>query len=447
MATVAIPSATIVGALACQKDSYLKTLDAEVVSCEEYIPPAPSKPSKAKKTNATSLEGNASSPTPEKSYLLQFTDSVLFPTGGGQPCDHGSITPLQHSSNDNPIPIRDLQRRGLQCLALSPVSLSPGTHIQQSIDFARRWDHMQQHTGQHLLSAIFDTLDLDTLSWSMGAAGEMNYLELPRRPTDDELQAVQQQCNQAIRDNHPITVETGPNPDADHSKLPDDYDPSKGIIRYIRIGMLDHNPCCGTHLKQTSHIGAILLHHMQTIRGTNCRLFFTCGDRALEMARKSIESLKVIGGSLSTGSTPEEVQGGVQRTMDALAEERRRTKKLLSEIASFEGRRMVGEWESGKSVVWCHRPNEGLDFLNVLLAEVKEALAKEKRAAVLSTGQERAAGSIVIVGDKEIVESLSAEVKRVVSSVKGGGKGEKWQGKVTEWKKGELQQLEEVVKG
>ena len=116
-----------------------------------------------------------------------------------------------------------------------------GSTARQEIDFERRWDHMQQHTGQHLLSAIMDTYEnLETLGWGMGAQGEMNYVELPRKPSQEEIQDIQDRCKKAIRENHTITVET---PDgAEAPKLPGDYDKEKGVVRIIRIGDIDANP-------------------------------------------------------------------------------------------------------------------------------------------------------------------------------------------------------------
>lgn len=99
---------------------------------------------------------------------------------------------------------------------------------------------MQQHTGQHLLSAVMDTYeDLKTLGWGMGSDDSMNYVDLPRKPSPEEMQSIQSRCNELIRNNLPITVETPE--DAKQDKLPEDYDKSKGIIRVIRIGDMDRN--------------------------------------------------------------------------------------------------------------------------------------------------------------------------------------------------------------
>lgn len=300
---------------------------------------------------------------------------------------------------------------------------------------------MQQHTGQHLLSAILDSLSLSTLSWSMGAAGEMNYLEIPRKPSDAELQSIQERCNSAIRENLAITVETPG--DAEAHKLPGDYDKEKGVVRYIKIGDLDYNACCGTHLQQTSHIGLVLLHHTQTVRATNCRLFFTAGDRAIALAAESINALRNIAVSLSSGSAPRDVQSSVQRLSESYADARKKEKKLLAEIAKYEGERIKMLLQSGKNA-WCYRATDGLDFINLVVLEIRDAV-KERGVVVLASGEVKAAGSLVIIGEKGVVESMAAKVKDIVSTAKGGGKGEKWQGKVTEWKKGEIETLKAAV--
>ena len=159
--------------------------------------------------------------------------------GGGQPSDYGTIAPLTDSSHD-PIPITFVQRQGLRCVYHSPVPLSPGTPVRQNVDHQRRWDHMQQHTGQHLLSAIMDRFDnLETLGWGMGAENDMNYVDLPRKPSEKEMQSIQEKCNDAIRQNMDITVQY---PDGGKfDTLPDDYDKEKGVVRVIKMGDLDAN--------------------------------------------------------------------------------------------------------------------------------------------------------------------------------------------------------------
>jgi misacylated tRNA(Ala) deacylase len=100
---------------------------------------------------------------------------------------------------------------------------------------------MQQHTGQHLLSAVMRrfSADLETLGWGMGVEGSMNYVDLPRKPSQDELERIQELCAQEIRENRKIWLETPD--DVKHNSLPEDYDKAEGVVRVIRIGDIDAN--------------------------------------------------------------------------------------------------------------------------------------------------------------------------------------------------------------
>ncbi|KAF2032170.1 ThrRS/AlaRS common domain-containing protein [Setomelanomma holmii] len=436
---VADPIPSIVGALKCQKDSYLRTFETQVISCQEYTPP-PTPQSTKSKTKKSTDPSKFPQTTDSKSWLIELADSVLFPEGGGQPTDKGTITPLSAEKAD-PIPIASIQRHGLRCIHFSPKPLTPGTKVRQDIDFPRRWYHMQQHTGQHLLSAIMDGMDLPTLGWSMGAAGEMNYVELPRKPSETEIRVVQEECNKAIRENVGITVETPEGKGSD--SLPEDYDREKGVVRFIKIGDLDYNACCGTHLKQTSHIGVILLHHTASVRGTNCRLYFSAGDRAIKTATESINGLRSIAVSMSCASAPAEVAAGVQRLSEQVSEARKKEKKMLAEIAGFEGARIRAALQDRERVFSC-RSTDGLDFVNMVVFEIKDVV-KERGVVVLCSGEVKTAGSIVVLGKPDLVERMAANIKEVVTTAKGGGKGEKWQGKVTEWQKGEIEALRKAV--
>lgn len=122
----------------------------------------------------------------------------------------------------------------------SPKPLSPGDKVRQEIDWKRRWDHMQQHTGQHLLSAVMmKSHGIKTVGWGMGTDGGFNYVDLERKPSEDEIQAITMECAEKIRDNLSIKVQTPD--DAKHDKLPGDYDKSDGVVRVISIGELDDN--------------------------------------------------------------------------------------------------------------------------------------------------------------------------------------------------------------
>ncbi|CAE6529264.1 unnamed protein product [Rhizoctonia solani] len=442
--------AKIVGDLACQQNSYVYELQTKVVSCVEVT---------ASKADTKRIKKNKEKdPKPDstvngaegKLWEVECEDSILFPEGGGQPTDHGTLTTVDEPND--PIPITTIQRHGLRAVLFSPRLLAPGTVVTQRVDARRRMDHMQQHTGQHLLSAIMDAYPgLETLAWSMGAsivgdnvAGEdrtpnMNYVELGRKPTGAEISEIQDKCNQLVMQNKPITVST-PH-DAIQDWLPSDYDKENGIVRIITIEGVDENPCCGTHLSQISHIGPILLHHTQPIRGTNTRLFFSCGSRAIALATSSLRATRYLSATLSSGSTPSELNARATQVTNSLRDALRAKRKLEAEIASYLAAKVVRDCST-----WVHRADVGLDFLmDVVAAIPPESLPG---VLVLAAGSGGEGGSVLIVGsDTDRVQSIAPKAVAAVKSLKGGGKGVRWQGKVQVWEKGNLDALEKIAKG
>lgn len=204
--------------------------------------------------------------------------------------------------------------------------------------------------------------------------------------------------------------------------------------------------CCGTHLSQTSHISLIILGSTQSVHGKNCRLFFAAGDRAIALATSSIGALSSLGKLMSCPSSAEDVISKAEKMDEALNDLKRREKKLVAEIAKFEADKVKATLAEGRDA-WVYRPDGGLDFINAVAFEVKEALKTATGVVVLAVGEEKLSGPVVILGANEAVEAMATSAKEIVSGIKGGGKGGKWQAKVPEWKRVELEALRKVVEG
>ncbi|TRY68254.1 hypothetical protein TCAL_07673 [Tigriopus californicus] len=173
---------------ACQRDSYQTQLSSEVVSCSPV--------------QLITRQGQKQTIT---GHEVVCQDSVLFPEGGGQNSDQGQL---------NGWPVLQVSRKGLQAVhfvADSP-GFSVGEVVQQEVDWTRRFDHMQQHTGQHLISALFESqLEINTTSWWMaennGDKVGVSYIELDQpNITKEQLQQIEDQCNQAIREHLDVRV-------------------------------------------------------------------------------------------------------------------------------------------------------------------------------------------------------------------------------------------------
>ncbi|GKT45193.1 alanyl-tRNA editing protein Aarsd1-A [Colletotrichum spaethianum] len=253
----------------------------------------------------------------------------------------------------------------------------------------------------------------------------MNYVDLPRKPSNAELQAIQARCNDIVRSSLPITVEIPD--DAKVHKMPEDYDQTKGVVR-------------------TSHISLILIHHGEPVHGKNFRLYFSVGDRAINLATASIGAMGTISRLLSSKNTADEVVQSVKTVQSSASDLKKREKKLLSDIAEFEAESAKAKLQTNKSV-WVHRADGNADFVKWVTVNVKDAVTACGGVVIVATGEEKKSGQLVVLGEKGRVEAMVTKVKDIVTGVKGGGAGDKWQGKVTVWEKDALEALKKLVEG
>lgn len=434
-----VATSTIVGALACQKNSFLKTFQTAVVSCSEHvsIPTAKDKQNKNKKSTE-----------PEKvkpvEYEIELKDTILFPEGGGQPYDTGSIT----LPDSRVIPVSRVLRNQLTALHITNSPIEPGTQVSLDVDWERRIDLMQQHTGQHLLSSVLDTYDLDTLSWSLGDT--INYVELPNKIDEKIVETVNKKVNELILENIPIKVVT---PDEhgeeiDTSHIPDDYDLSKGIVRIVKIGDIDANPCCGTHLQSTGQIQAISLLHQVNVRGGNSRLHFICGSRVYKYLNKQHGILKAIQGNYLSCQL-DEVIDKVGQLNTNYKKSASRESNLLKELAGIEAAKIFKSFSSGeKEAAYVYRADSSPEYLMLFQKEFTTLMNANKDSGVnlndnftvtLINGDYKSGlgGMVKILGPK--AEPIQQELKTRLSNIKGGGKGASFQGKVPKYEKGELE--------
>ncbi|GBL47806.1 hypothetical protein ACI3L0_002011 [Candidozyma auris] len=433
-----VATSTVVGALACQRNSFLKSLEARVVSCKPYEPimSAKDKQNKNKKKEVPKKEE-------QELYAVELEDTALFPEGGGQPYDTGRLV-----LPDRNVEVVKVLRQGLTAVHVTKDKVEPGTLVKSDVDWDRRFDIMQQHTGQHLVSAVFDTFNLETLSWSMGDT--INYIELPQRVDEAKLAEASKIINEKIVENIPITVAT---PDdhggeIDVSHIPDDYDMSKGVVRIVSIGKMDTNPCCGTHLQSTGQIQAVALLHQTNIRGGNSRLHFACGSRVARLLEKNYLMLKDVCGS-QLSCQVEEVGTKVAELNMNYRKVQSRENALLKELASNKASAVFDTLKS-KGVAYIYRADNSPEYLTACQKELLTLIngntesgvnLTDNNTVVFLNGDYKSGtgGMIKIMGPK--AEELSKEITKLVKNMKGGGKGPSFQGKVVKYEKGEIERV------
>jgi len=138
-----------------------------------------------------------------------------------------------------------------------------------------------------------------------------------------------------------------------------------------------------------------------------------------------------------------EVLEKVEKTNQNVVEMKRKEKRLLMEIAKFEADRVKANLQAtGKA--WVYRADEGLEYINWVVHEIKDSL-KESGVVLFASGEGKKGGQVLIIGDEKSVEAVATKVKEILKGIKGGGKGGKWQGKVMEWGKKDLEALRNIV--
>src|SRR5467141_410394 len=219
-------------------------------------------------------------------WKLILDRTAFYPTSGGQPNDLGKI------GDANVIDVRDEGEEISHVVDRRPAD----PEVNGCINWPRRFDHMQQHTGQHLLSAMFqERFGLPTVSFHLGE--EICTIDLHgAEPSRDQLIGAQRAANKAIFEDRPVTVRYGTREQLAQLGVRKEVE-REGLLRAIEIEGADLQPCGGTHVKSTGQIGMILVRGCSKVR-QDWRVEFVCGRRAEQFATDDFERERVLMGSL-----------------------------------------------------------------------------------------------------------------------------------------------------
>ncbi len=247
-------------------------------------------------------------------WQIALDRTAFYPTGGGQPCDIGMLVAVARSGAVLEVPVIAVEEDDAgEVWHTTSKPLQEGAAVQGRIDRERRQDHTQQHSGQHLLSAILlRDLGAKTVGFHLGA--ELSTIDLAGPLlTDEVLARVESAVNLAVQSALPVSVRNVSSEESKRllaegrlQKLP----PREGALRLVEIAGVDLTACGGTHFSSTAAIGPVLLRGTKRVRDTT-RLSFLCGGRALHAARADYLLLRSLAASLSTGTG--EIAGRVAR--------------------------------------------------------------------------------------------------------------------------------------
>jgi alanyl-tRNA synthetase len=250
--------------------------------------------------------------------------TAFYPASGGQPNDTGEIAG---------IPVVDVIDEDKRVAHITSSAVE-GVKVDCRIDWTRRFDHMQQHTGQHLLSAaLVELYGVQTAGFHLGADSSTIDAAAPALSVDQVL-ALETRANELVTGNRPVLISFEEASEAGGLRRPSDRE---GALRIVSIEGLDRSPCGGTHVRATGEIGPVLIRKLDRMHG-NVRIEFLCGMRAVRRARADFEALSRVAKILSAplDETPSIV--AAQREAAQVAEKARC--RLAVELARSRGRQM-----------------------------------------------------------------------------------------------------------
>src|SRR6266446_3562224 len=243
--------------------------------------------------------------------------TAFYPTGGGQPSDTGTL------GEARVIDCIDAEDEGVLHVIRGPVP-DVGETVHGKVDWLRRLDHMQQHTGQHILSAAFVRLFTAPTRSFRVLEHECEIDVALDDPTNQRIEQAVDLANQIIWESRPIRISQVTSEEA--ASLPLRKEPAReGELRLIEIADFDLTPCGGTHARSTGEVGMIAVRSWERAKGLT-RIEFVAGGRALSDYRRANTSARAIAGLFSAGrdDTPSlaarmiEENKGLQRRLRAL---------------------------------------------------------------------------------------------------------------------------------
>jgi alanyl-tRNA synthetase len=339
--------------------------------------------------------------------------TAFYPTSGGQPSDTGRLgtaNVVDVLEDDSGLILHVVDRE----LAIGPVH---GT-----IDWSRRFEHMQQHTGQHVLSAAFDRLlKARTESFHLGSTSST--IDLNRALSAAEIEQVENEANRVVWEDRPVTIRFADAADA--AQLPLRKDSAReGTLRLIEVAEFDISACGGTHVARTGAIGAIAIASTERFRG-GIRVEFLCGVRALRGYRTLRD---IVAGSVRLVSVlPADLPAGIERLQAEGKAAKKQLKDLQARLSTFEAATLAERAEPHGAVQVVLAALDGWDQSG--LKAIASAIASRPgHAAVLFSVPQPSA--VVIARAPDAAVDSAAVLKKLVERFggKGGGRPDLAQG-------------------
>ena len=370
-------------------------------------------------------------------WRVALDRSAFYPASGGQPHDTGRLIATARSGAELAAEIVDVEEdeQG-EVWHHTAKPLGPGTAVHGMIDADRRLDHVQQHSGQHLLSAVLlQICGAATVSFHLGET--LSTIDLATESLSDSiLQQAAELANRIIAEDRPVTVSTVPRVQAEAwlasgelRKLP----PRAGDLRIVQIGgtadgsAFDRNACGGTHVRSTGQIGGLQLRGTEKVR-QGWRLEFVCGLRAMRAARNDFDTLTGAARMLAIGlmEVPEAIERYQAETRQAGKQIEAQTLQLMNYRAGDLLRQ--APIENGLRLIHLQlTPADAASAAQAKLLASRLTVQGEKTTAIFSwqSAEEKEPATLIFARSRDLEFDCGVELRQTLSHYNGRGGGSK----------------------
>ena len=347
-------------------------------------------------------------------WKVELDRTAFYPTSGGQPHDLGNLGGVAVLEVVDDAAEPEIKKVVHYLSAAVPVGVVHG-----EIDWARRIDHMQQHTGQHLLSAAFiELFNFHTVSFHLGREVSTIDLDAPSI-VPRHLEEAERRTNEIILDDRAISVRFGTAEELAEAGIRKKVE-REGVLRAIEVEGFDRQPCGGTHLARTGQAGMLLIRKVER-RRDSWRVEFVCGMRALAAARGDFSMLTQAGSLLSCGLP--DVGAGIAKIIEERKSLHGATKRLEERLAEVESQSLlvasVPQGSSNARVISAALDDATPGYLVMLAAR----LARESNVVALVAS--RSSGHVVFAQSKGLPGNMGTLLRDALKEFGGKGGGPK----------------------
>jgi alanyl-tRNA synthetase len=350
-----------------------------------------------------------------------FDRTAFYPASGGQTHDTGHITLANSGRKFRVTEVADTEDgRIIHYLDAPLKDIQPGARVHGEIDVARRRDHMQQHSAQHVLSAAFIRLfDIPTVSFHMADDYCSIDLETPTL-TVEQVEAAERLTNEIVLENQPVEIRYASRNEAGQLGLRKPPAEGHEQLRLIDIQGVDLSACGGTHVNGTGQIAGVICRKFEKVR-QGWRVEFVAGQRAVSTARRDFNSLTETAALFS--SNIYDVPAQSRKSLEEIRSLRKQNEQLLGELATAQAATLFSETpeSNGRKIVVHTFADRDLNFLKL----VAQKLTRRSSSVIALLATDSLQPALVFAQSPGQPHDMSALMKQTVSKFAGRGGGSK----------------------